>query len=153
MALLLMAPRLYLAMSADGLFPRALASRHPATGAPARATAVLACLATVFVFSGDFSQIVAFFLCPTLAFIALAAAGLFVLRRRERETSAFRCPGYPLSTALFVVFLAAVVLLAALARPVAALAGFVIVGLGLPAFRLFAPPAEPGPAIQEGDSR
>jgi APA family basic amino acid/polyamine antiporter len=59
MALLLMAPRLYLAMSDDGLFPQTLARRHPATGAPVRATALLAGLATVFVFSGDFSQIVA----------------------------------------------------------------------------------------------
>ena len=42
MALLFMAPRLYVAMSADGLFPAALAALPRARGAPARATAFLA---------------------------------------------------------------------------------------------------------------
>jgi hypothetical protein len=77
---------------------------------------------------------VAFFLCTTLGFIALAAAGLFVIRRREPDTDGFRTPGYPATPALFVLFLVAVILLVALARPLPALAGFVLVSLGLPAY-------------------
>jgi APA family basic amino acid/polyamine antiporter len=138
MALLVMAPRVYLAMSRDGLFPAALASLHPRTKAPARATAVMATIASVFVLSGSFPQVVALFLCPTLAFIALAAAGLLRLRRREPDGSAFCCPGSPATPLLFFVFVLGVILLVALARPFPALLGFALVLAGLPFYRIVA---------------
>lgn len=138
MALLLMAPRLYLAMSRDGVFPAALASLHPVTKAPARATALLASIASVFVLTGTFPQIVAFFMCTTLGFVALAAAGLFVIRRREARAAEFQAPGYPATPALFVVFLLAVIVSVALARPTQALAGFALVLFGLPAYHVLA---------------
>jgi hypothetical protein len=53
-------------------------------------------------------------MCTTLGFVALAAAGLFVL------------------------FLLAVIVLIALARPLQALAGFALVLLGLPAYTVLA---------------
>ncbi|HEY1435218.1 MAG TPA: amino acid permease [Thermoanaerobaculia bacterium] len=137
MALLFMAPRLYLAMSRDGLFPPALAALHPRTGAPARATAVLAAIASVLVLSGSFDQIVAFFLCAALAFVALAASALFVARRRGGR-SPFLAPGYPATPALFVVFLTAVIACVTLARPRQALAGFALVLLGIPVYPLLA---------------
>src|SRR5262249_27429952 len=59
MALLFMAPRLYLAMSQDGLFPRELATLTAARSAPWRATALLAAIASVYVLSGSFGQILA----------------------------------------------------------------------------------------------
>jgi APA family basic amino acid/polyamine antiporter len=137
LALLLMAPRLYLAMSADGLFPAALAATHPRTGAPLRATALLAAIASLFVMTGSFSQIVALFLCTTLVFIGLAAAGLFVVRGGPRAPAGeFRAPGYPLTPALFVLLVFAVVLLIALARPLPALAGFALMLIGLPVYRV-----------------
>ncbi len=108
-----MAPRVYVAMSRDGLFPAALASTRGSStsnAVPTRATALLAAIASVFVLSGTFEQILAFFLCPALAFVALAAAGLFRLRRGDNDgaSSGFRCPGYPLTPALFIGLLAAV---------------------------------------------
>ena len=138
LALLLMAPRLYLAMSRDGVFPAALAAIHPVTKAPARATALLASIASVYALSGTFPQVVAFFMCTTLGFIALAAAGLFVFRRREPDAPGFQSPGYPATPALFVLFLFAVIVLIALARPLQALAGFALVLLGLPAYHVLA---------------
>jgi APA family basic amino acid/polyamine antiporter len=79
---------------------------------------------------------VAFFMCTTLAFIALAAAGLFVLRWREPETPGFQSPGYPATPALFVLFLVAVIVFIAFARPLQALAGLALVLLGLPAYHV-----------------
>jgi len=132
LALLLMAPRLYVAMSRDRLFPAALASLHPRTGAPVRATALLASLASLYVLSGSFPQVVAFFLCTALLFVALAAAGLFVARRRDPRPTGFLAPGYPVTPALFVLFLAAVIGVIALAHPLPAVAGFALVLAGLP---------------------
>jgi L-asparagine transporter-like permease len=96
----------------------------------------LAAIASVFVLTGTFQQIVAFFLCTTLVFIALAAAGLFRFRRRDPDAAGFRAPGHPVTVALFVAFIAAVVALAVHARPLQALAGFALVLTGLPAYRL-----------------
>ena len=117
--------------------PQGLARVDPRTGAPVRATALLAAIASVFVLTGSFEQIVALFLCSMLILIALAAAGIFVLRRRERGASAFRCPAYPLTPALFIALLLAVSGLVAAGQPVPALIGFALAALGLPAFRVF----------------
>jgi len=137
MALMIMAPRLYVAMSRDGLFPSALASLHPATHTPVRATAVLALLATVFVIIGSFEQIVSLLVCTAMGFIALAAAALIVVRRRAPDGGAFRAPGYPWTTALFVLLVAGVVALVAVNRPLQALVGFGVVALGWPAYGVF----------------
>jgi APA family basic amino acid/polyamine antiporter len=138
MALLIMAPRLYVAMSADGLFPSAMGSLNPVTKAPARATALLAFLASVFTLAGTFQQIVAFFLCSALGFIALAAAALFVVRRREPDETVFLAPGHPFSTALFMILVLIVVIIVGMNRPLQALAGFAVVLAGLPAYDVFA---------------
>jgi APA family basic amino acid/polyamine antiporter len=135
MALLMMAPRLYVAMSRDGLFLPALAKVHPGTGAPARATVLLAALASLFVIMGTFDQIVAFFICTALSFVALAAAALFVVRGRATAQSAFQTPGYPLAPALFVGLVVVVVVMVGVNRPLQALAGAALVLVGIPTYR------------------
>ena len=87
-----MAPRVYVAMSRDGLFPASLAATSATTGAPTRATALLAAIASLYVLSGTFEQILALFLCTALAFVALAAAGLFRIRRREGASAGIPLP-------------------------------------------------------------
>ena len=153
LALLLMAPRLYVAMSGDRLFPAALARIHPRTRAPARATALLASIASVFVLSGTFSQILALFMCTTLVFIGLAAAGLFVVRRREPGVSEFGAPGYPATPALFVLLVFAVAVVIALARPLPALAGFALMLIGLPVYRILAARGALGGSVPNGGAR
>jgi APA family basic amino acid/polyamine antiporter len=140
LALLIMAPRLYSAMSRDGLFVAALTTENPATSSPVRATALLAVLASVLAFVGSFQQIVAFFMCTTLVFVALAAGAVFVVRRSgfPRPAPPFLTPGYPLTSALFVLLVAAVVVLIGVNRPLQAIAGLAIVLLGVPAYAAFA---------------
>jgi APA family basic amino acid/polyamine antiporter len=138
LALLIMAPRLYVAMSRDGLFPAALASVNPVTQSPARATTLLGVLASLFVSVGTFQQIIAFFMCTSLGFITLAAAALVVIRRRARGGTSFRAPGYPVTTALFVLLLFSVVTFVGINQPLQAITGFMIVLLGLPAHHFFA---------------
>jgi APA family basic amino acid/polyamine antiporter len=137
LALLLMAPRVYVAMSRDGLFPETVAAPSPSTGAPTRATALLAAISSVYVLTGTFEQILALFLCPALAFVALAAAGIFRLRRQAGASSGFRCPGHPVTPALFIALLLAVAGLVAIRHPLPVLAGCALVALGLPVHRLF----------------
>ena len=153
MAMILVAPRLYEAMSRDGLFPAVLAKRHLNSSAPVRATAVLASLATVYVLLGTFEQIVAFFMCTTLGFVALAAASVFVVRRGGPATNVFLTPGYPLTPALFVLLVLAVVAMVAINRPLQALAGLALVLVGLPVSRALIsvrPPPGQSERLSEG---
>jgi APA family basic amino acid/polyamine antiporter len=133
MGLLLMAPRVYYAMSRDGLFPNAIARLHPRRGVPDRATLLLAAVATVYASVGTFQQIVSFFICTALAFVALAAGGIAVFRRRAGTPAPFQTPGYPVTPILFIALVAAIVLLVLMARPIQALAGIALVLCGIPA--------------------
>lgn len=136
LALLIMAPRLYVAMSHDRLFPSAIASVSASTQTPARATMLLAFMASLFALVGSFQQIIAFFMCTTLMFVALAAAALIVVRRRAHQPAIFSSPGYPVTTMLFIALVAAVVVLVAINRPIEAITGLAIAALGLVAYRL-----------------
>jgi len=138
LAFLLMAPRVYLAMARDGLFPGVLARRGAQRQSPVRATALLAAIATVYVLSGSFGEILTVFLCPAFVFLALAAAGLFLLRRQEPASSAFRVPGFPITTALFVILVLAAVGIIAAGRPLQASIGAALVLAGLPVYVLLA---------------
>jgi APA family basic amino acid/polyamine antiporter len=133
MGLLLMAPRVYYAMSRDGLFPTAIARLHPRRGVPDRATLLLAAVATVYASIGTFQQIVSFFICTALAFVALAVAGIVVFRRRATAPTPFQTPGYPITPALFIALVTGIILLVLMARPIQALAGFALVLCGIPA--------------------
>jgi APA family basic amino acid/polyamine antiporter len=138
MALLMMAPLLYVGMSRDGLFPKAFAAADPATRVPVGATALLASLATLYSIIGTFQQIVAFFICTALGFTALAAAGLIVVRRRDPGAAGiFRAPGYPWTTGLFVSLVTIVIAIIAIGRPHEASAGVALVVLGVPVSRMF----------------
>jgi len=144
LALTIMAPRLYPAMSRDGLFPSRLVSASSVAQSPVWSTVLLATLASLFVSVGTFQQILAFFMCTTLTFVAMAAGSLIVVRRRGGDAP-FQSPGYPLLPAAFIVLVAAVVLLVALNRPVQALAGFAVVLAGIPVFEKFVrAPTSPG---------
>ena len=79
-------------------------------------------------------------------FAALAAASVFVLRRRRPDTPRpFRVPGYPVTPALFIVAALAIVANTIVARPVQALAGIGIVLLGTPAYLLWTRQRGPKP--------
>jgi APA family basic amino acid/polyamine antiporter len=125
-------------MSRDAVLPRRLAPLDPSRDSSNLATALLAALATLYALMGSFEQIVSFFFCAALGFVALAVAGLFVLRKRPGagRATAFRCPGYPLVPASFVLLIAAVVATVAVARPLQAFSGLGIVLLGVPAYRV-----------------
>ncbi len=108
-------PRVYYAMARDGLFFRTFAQVDPSRSTPTRAIALQAVLAIALALAlaGSFDRIIAYFMVPTLAFLALAAAGVFVLRRRlpAESGAALAIPGYPASLLLFLVPVVLVIVL------------------------------------------
>jgi basic amino acid/polyamine antiporter, APA family len=136
--LALTGPRMYFAMARDGVFLRALAEVHPRFGTPARAVAVSAAWAALLAISGTFEQLFTYVVFASWIFAALAAASVFVLRRRRPDAPRpFRVPGYPWTPALFIATAAAIVLNTIVARPVQALIGLGIVATGVPVYFLW----------------
>ena len=133
--LALTGPRMYFAMARDRVFFRALGEVHPRFGTPAVAVAVSAGWATLLALSGTFEQLFTYVVFASWMFAALAAASVFVLRRRRPDMPRpFRVPGYPITPALFIAAAGAIVLNTVIARPVQALIGLAIVATGVPVY-------------------
>lgn len=132
-ALQMMAPRLYVAMAEDGLFPAGAAAVHQRFGTPARAIGIQAVLAATLVAIGSFDTIVAYFVFITVVFIAAVVASVFVLRRRDPSLAV---PGYPWTPAVFLLMVAVLLTLLVLNNPLQAVLGVGIVAAALPVYQL-----------------
>jgi APA family basic amino acid/polyamine antiporter len=131
-AVMLMTPRVYVALAQDGLFPARIARLHPRLGTPATAIALQAALAVVLVTLGTFSDIVAYFIFVTVAFIAASVAALY--RVEEPPATAFRTPGRRVTPAIFVGLCGLLLALLLLGKPRQALLGVLVVSLGAPVY-------------------
>ena len=130
-AVLLGAPRVYLAMARAGLFPSALVRFHPQRQSAPLATlvqVVLACLVTL----GTFDQILGYFVPAAVFFLGLSAAAILVVPRSSDAPDVFRAPAHPLPIVVFLVLVAAIVVLFAVARPLQTLTSAIVIGLGIP---------------------
>ena len=126
--------RCYFAMARDGVFFRKLAEVHPRFGTPAFAILTSSAWAMLLTF-GTFEQLLTYVVFASWLFAALAAASVFVLRRRRPNAPRpFRVPGYPLTPALFIAAAGAIVVNTFVARPLQAVAGIGIVLLGTPVY-------------------
>jgi len=132
---MLTAPRVYYAMAADGLFFRRLAEVHPRFKTPAFAIIAGAIWSAVLAATGTFEQLLTYVVFIGWIFYALAAASVFVYRRRApAAVRPFRVPFYPITPLLFIAAAAALVINTMLTQPGLAAIGFGIVLLGAPAY-------------------
>jgi APA family basic amino acid/polyamine antiporter len=125
-------PRVYYAMARDGLFFQTFGAVDPRLGTPARATLLQAGLGILLVLTGSFSQILAYFMVPTILFLGITVTGVFVLHRGSEAQPPLRTPGYPISPLLFLASILALIVLLVLGKPWEALTGLFIVFLGVP---------------------
>jgi APA family basic amino acid/polyamine antiporter len=137
---ILVTPRVFQAMAADGLFLPRLARLHPVYRTPAAAIVLQAVWAVVLTLSGSFAQLVDYVTFGDWIFFGLTVAGLFVYRRRDHGAPAtgFRAPGYPFTPALFVLAAAYVVVSAVAANPRNAALGTLLIALGVPVYAYWA---------------
>ncbi len=131
---ILVTPRVYQAIAADGLFLPAFARLHPRHRTPTRAIVLQGAWSIALVLTGSYGQLVDYVTFGDWIFFGLTVAALFVYRAREHDEPGFRTPGYPLVPALFVVAAAYVVVSVIVADPVNALVGAALVASGVPVF-------------------
>ena len=145
---ILVTPRVFQAMAADGVFFPRLAQLHPVYRTPTAAILLLAGWSIVLTLKQSFTALVDYVAFGDWIFFGLAVAGLFVYRRRDAQAgvtpSGFRTPGYPWLPALFVLAALYVVASSVGANPANAAVGTGLLLLGVPVYlfwkRRVAPP-------------
>lgn len=126
---IMVTPRVFQAMAADGLFFSQLARLHPVHRTPAAAILVQAAWAILLTLSGTFGRLVNYVSFGDWIFFGLTAAGLYRLKARPTGI-----PGYPVTPALFILASAAVVLSTVVAAPRDQAIGAGLLLLGIPLY-------------------
>jgi len=134
-ALILNSPRVFYAMAKDGLFFVSLSKIHPRFGTPAIAVCVAGVWSALLALTGTYEQLLTYVVFIAWIFYALAAATLFIYRRRSPDAARpYRVPGYPFTPLLFIIAALMLVGNTIVTQPVRAAIGLSIVFLGAPAY-------------------
>jgi amino acid transporter len=153
---LLVGPRLVYAMGEDGLAPRALGTVHANYRTPALAILVVGTWSSTLVVlaagmiryrlfdlksdTSLFNMLTDFAMFGSITFETLAVAMIFVFRKRlpdvERQ---YRCWGYPVVPALYVLIMAMVAVNMFMNQQVESLTGLGFIGLGALVYFLAVP--------------
>ncbi|MEO5722121.1 MAG: amino acid permease [Chthoniobacterales bacterium] len=131
---MLTAPRVYFAMAEDGVFFRGVAWVHPTTRAPVIAIALQGVWAIAIALTGTYAQVVNYVVAMDCIFFGLTAVCLFVFRWSSTERPAFRVPGHPWTTLLFIAAQWLIVVSTFAHDPTRAFIGLGIAAAGLPAY-------------------
>jgi APA family basic amino acid/polyamine antiporter len=136
---ILVTPRVFQAMAADGVFLKRLAALHPTYRTPTGAIAFMGAWSVLLALSGTYAQLLDYVVFGDWIFFGLTGASLFIYRGRDLERGkrsevGFRIPAYPWTPALFVLAAAYVVASSALANPRNALIGTGLLALGVPVY-------------------
>jgi amino acid transporter len=155
---LLVGPRLLYAMGEDGLAPRSLGAVHPRYRTPARAIAVTAGWASLLVLGvatltslnvleqgkPHFDILTDFAMFGSVTFDTLAVASIFIFRYRFPHVARpYRCWGYPVVPALYVLILALVLINTFFHQRTEALVGVGFIALGAIVYFLLIPRGSP----------
>jgi APA family basic amino acid/polyamine antiporter len=136
--LVLSGPRVYYAMARDDLFFRRAGELHPSYRTPIFGLITQAVWASVLCLSGTYNQLLDYVIFASVLFYSLTTVALFMLRRRQpdlpRPVKAF---GYPVVPALYVVSLAALMVILLVKKPLFTWPGLIIVALGVPVYAVW----------------
>ena len=132
---MLTAPRVYFAMAEDGLFFRKVAELSKTTRVPVIAILLQGLAAIAIALSGTYGQILSYVVSVDFIFFGLTGFALFVFRRRDPADAGFNAPGHPVTTGLFVLACALIVLATVISNPINSAIGFAILAAGIPVCR------------------
>jgi APA family basic amino acid/polyamine antiporter len=136
---ILVSPRVYRAMAADGLFFPSLARLHPRYHTPTAAILFQGAWASVLTLTGRYADLLDYVVFGDWIFFGSTAATLFYFRARERRglersNLRFRMPGFPAAPIIFILAALYVVLGSIASNPGNAARGIALIAFGVPVY-------------------
>jgi APA family basic amino acid/polyamine antiporter len=127
--------RVYYAMAKDGIFFQRMAEIHPKWHTPAFSLIGQGVWAAILTVTGRYDQLYTYVMFMMVLSYTLTVVGVFVLRwKRPGFSRPYRCAGYPWMPTIYVLIGTAWMLNTIITRPKEALAGTIIVLIGIPAY-------------------
>jgi APA family basic amino acid/polyamine antiporter len=127
--------RVCLAMAQDGVFFKSMAKVHPKWRTPAFGLIGQGIWAAVLTLSGHYDDLYTYVIFGMVLSYTLTVIGLFILRwKRPDIPRPYRCTGYPWLPAVYILIGVAWTLNTIISKPKDALAGVLIVALGVPGY-------------------
>ncbi len=135
----LSAPRIYYAMAADGLFFKSIAWVHPKYKTPVYAIILQSVWAILLLlFWGTVENLITYTVSIEWIFYALAAAGIFIFRKKLRNAErAYRTFGYPVTPIIFIGITIWFVINITINKPLHMVTGLIFLLLGVPVYLIF----------------
>jgi APA family basic amino acid/polyamine antiporter len=132
---LLCSPRVYFAMSRDGLFFKGISKIHPRFLTPNVSIIAISLWSIVLSLTGTFEQLFTYVIFGQWLFFGLTAASVFILRKKRPDLPRpYKTWGYPLTPAIFILAAFLISLNSLMMEFWNALAGLGIILLGIPAY-------------------
>ena len=130
---MLVTPRIYFQMAADGTFFKQIAWINPKTHVPTIAIILEGLIAAIIALSGTYDKIVNWITAPEWIFVVLAAGAIFIFRKRDGDKvkPRFRVPLHPFSTILLMAVLLAIFFTEVVLIPLDTLYGLLVIVAGI----------------------
>ncbi|MDP4223478.1 MAG: amino acid permease [Bacteroidota bacterium] len=135
----LSAPRIYYAMASDGLFFRSIAKVHPRFRTPFIAIIVQSAWSILLLlFWGTLENLITYTVSVEWIFFTLAAAGIFIFRRKMKDAERpYKTFGYPFTPLIFIIINTWFVINITVNKPLHMGIGIAFLILGIPVFLYF----------------
>lgn len=134
----LSAPRVYFSMSRDRSFFPQLARIHPRFKTPHVAILLQSGWAIILLwFWSTFENLIAYVVFMDVIFMAMAAVGVFILRRRHAAEPAYKVPFYPVVPLIYIGICLWFLVTLIISQPEQAWAGLILCAIGIPVFLWF----------------
>jgi len=130
---MLVSPRIYFQMAADGTFFKQIAWINPKTHVPTIAIIIEGIIAAIIAATGTFDQIVNWTVAPEWFFVVLAAGAIFIFRKRDGDAvrPSIKVPLHPFSTIFLMLVLLAIFVTEAVLLPRDTLYGTLVIVAGV----------------------
>jgi basic amino acid/polyamine antiporter, APA family len=136
--LILAGARLCFAMARDGLFLRGCANLHPRAATPATALVYQGVVAIALTFGGSYSGLLTYTMFASVLFTGLMVAATYRLRRKRPDLPRpYRCWGYPLTPALYLVICLAFLIYVIQGNPLGSGIGVLLIVSGIPFYAVW----------------
>jgi APA family basic amino acid/polyamine antiporter len=134
-AFIILGPRVYFAMSADGHFFKFASKIHSKYQAPTYSIIFQGIISIVIILSGTFDQILTYMGFSLGIFPIITIFGLFKLRKQNK--SILKLPGYPFTPIIYILAGVTMLVLSFMERPVESSIAILTILAGLPAYYFF----------------